>query len=86
MNRRFDDSLFWKLIKAWPLVVSLLAVISAFAVMQTTLQAHSCALKENTVEHKEIINKVTRLEAIVDMLPEMRDDIKRLIRKNGSVK
>jgi len=82
MNRRFDDNGLGKLMKAWPLILSLAAVLMTFAIMQTTLQAHTEALKESKVDRIELRTRLIRVEAAMEMLPEMRQDIKTLLRGN----
>ena len=83
MNHRFDDRGFWRGIKMlgtlWPVVISVIILITTFAIMRTTLDAHDSAIKINTQEHKVIDTRITRLEANMDLLPEMRSDIKRLL-------
>lgn len=79
MNRRFDDTFFGKLVNAWPIILSVIAVIVSFAIMQTTLMEHGESLKTNLIEHKDVMNRLARLETISDMIPEMRNDIKRLL-------
>ena len=63
----------------WPVIVSAIIVISSFAIMKTTLDAHEKAIELNTEEHKKIDFRITRLEDSISLIPEMRNDIKTLL-------
>lgn len=79
--------MFWKVVRAWPLLLSLLGLIAAFAVMETTLKAHEEAIIRNSEDHREMMDRLTRVETIAEMIPEMRQDIKLLLRNgNGKVR
>jgi len=97
MNQRYDDNgaeKFMKLIKEyWPLVTSIIFFIATIVYMKTTIQAHEKALIDNTVyhgtnsiEHIEMRERIKRVETIVDLLPEMRTDIKDLLRHSKKSK
>ena len=82
MNRRFDDALIWKIIKAWPLILGLIAVLIAFVTMQNTLDAHTNILNESKADRSDLRQRITRVESAIEILPEMRADIKTLLRQN----
>jgi len=80
MNRRFDDNGYWRLLKLWPVIISLLLVATAFAVVQVKVDLNSKGLDENKIEHDEFRTRITRLENMPEMITEMRNDIKTLIK------
>lgn len=82
MNRRFDDTMFWKIVKAWPIILSVFVIISTIIIMQTTIQAHTDSLRESKADRADLRMRITRVEAAIELLPEMRNDIKTLLR-NG---
>jgi len=89
---RFDDK--WsvraaKLLKSlWPIIVSIGVLIWTLSWKNKELDAHEKALTDNSTNHTLIDDRfnrdeqrLTRVEANMEILPEMRTDIKALLRR-----
>ncbi len=77
-----DEFGFIRWMRMWPLVVAFIAIISSFVLMQQAVGQNKEEMSINRMEHKEIFSRVARLETVMEMLPEMRADIKQLIKHN----
>lgn len=85
MNRRHDDNGICRYIKLWPIVLAIVALVSSFALMKNAVAQNTKDVMQNRVEHKEIFQRLDRVETVIEMIPEMRQDIKTLLKgdKNG---
>jgi hypothetical protein len=93
MNMRYYDKVPFKYFdlfaKLWPVAVSIIVLILAIAYKNNEIEAHERALSKNTIDHNVIDNRLTvdeqrivRIETTLDILPEMRSDIKTLLRRS----
>lgn len=88
-NRRNDDKPMIKVLKMWPIVLSIIALVVSFTVLKVTVEANTariqknlCTLEKNSEDHDMFRQRLIRLETISDMIPEMRADIKKILQEN----
>jgi hypothetical protein len=86
VNKRFDDYGFGRFLKLWPIIFAVVSLIGALAVSSKSITEHSRSIETNAVEHKEIYSKINRLEAIVELIPEMRADIKTILKERRNTR
>ena len=81
MTRRFDDTVFGSLVKAWPILVLIGSMLIYFGVFKAKLTLADEEFKINRVEHQKLNERLAQVESAVAQLPEMRQDIKSILRE-----
>lgn len=66
MNKRFDDTIIWKIIKLWPILLALIMASIAYGTIKNTVEEHSLRL--------------IKLEEIIFQIPEIKTDIKHILK------
>ena len=75
-------SAFKKVVFFWPVLLAILAVTAAAGVLQYRVGAVESKASETACEVAEINTRVARMEEAIGQLPEMRSDIKELLRRS----
>ena len=79
--QRKDDTGMAKILKYWHVVFALVALACSFAIIQNTVAQNREELGKNRADHREIFDRLEHVETVVGFLPEMRSDIKTLLRE-----
>lgn len=84
-NRRADDKLVTKIIKMWPVILSVAGLASAYILKGAKLDATATlaeriAIKVQAVETEQAVQK-EMISAIREGNTEMRKDLKELLRR-----
>lgn len=80
-SRRFDDSMFGKIIKLVPLIIVLMTGLVGYGVLKQQAKDDHDLLKSSVAGLGDHERRLIRLEQIAEQIPEMRKDIKDLLRR-----
>lgn len=87
MNRRFDDYGFGKVLRLSPalvgIITALLTIGVAWGVVKTRLEKNQEDIRQTQIDVDRHSIEIAKLQEIVAMLPEMRNDIKKLMEHEG---
>lgn len=85
MERRTDDSFLGFTRQYWPIIVSLFGLAVSVGVIKTRVDSHEVAICENRIEHRNIGDRMARVEQnqilMAEQIPEIRNDIKQILRE-----
>ncbi len=81
MNKRYDDKLIYKIIRLWPIIISVVLVLVTFGMIKKELAYTAEELDSNRLWHEEIDERIARLEEAMNQLPEIRADIKCILKE-----
>jgi len=79
--RRFEDTLLGFILKYWVVWTVILGSIVTAVYSIRTVDAHSLSLRENTNKISDLRERVVKLETIAQEIPEMKKDIKAILRE-----
>lgn len=69
-----------RVIKMWPVILAALMCAVAFGVLKTEVSGQGAEIKETKAIVDRHSQQITRLETIAEMIPELRADVKSLLR------
>lgn len=69
-----------KLLRSWPVIVTLLTIATVYGAVRATVEAHTASIRQIEIDVRENSVRIARLEQISLMIPEMREDIKTMLR------
>jgi len=90
MNRRIQDERYYKILTTiksiWIPLTTLVALLIGIGVLKAERDYVLGEIRQNIVDHRDFNNRIIRLEDAVEQFPEIRKDIKDILRnvRNGN--
>lgn len=81
MNHRWDDTGIAKFTKLWPIILSALVAAIAFGSIRTEVTENQDLDKRQEFRLEKQGDRIARLEQAVQDIPEIRRDIKEILRR-----
>lgn len=72
---------FRKIMEVWPILVAFLGVAAAAGAIQVKVSALESHTEQDRSEFHDLDNRLVRVEEAISQLPEIRQDVKELLKR-----
>jgi|GEM_PF-3152493 len=80
-KQRWDDAGVAKAMKFWPVIMGIVTLAFALGIASSTISGISVRVDDGEKINNEQSKQIATLEAVVKEMPEMRSDIKAILRE-----